>query len=63
MATGDTRGNRYDETFTITQDERSGTFGSLECAIRRSRPRCVHLQCTILGHEAESRGTYYRRAH
>lgn len=59
MAKCDTCGNDYDKSFTIQQNDRSGTFDSFECAIHAFAPTCEQCGCRIIGHGMESEGTYY----
>lgn len=59
MATCDTCGNDYDNTFTMTRGAQSGTFDSFECAIPAFAPRCAHCGCMILGHGVDApEGTF-----
>jgi len=59
----DVCGNTYDKTFTITQQDRRGTFDSFECAIHAFAPVCAHCGCRILGHGSESDGRMFCCAH
>ncbi len=63
MARCDVCGNEYDKAFTITQQDRNGTFDSFECAIHALAPRCAHCSCAIIGHGVEAAGTIYCCAH
>ncbi len=63
MARCDVCGNDYDKAFTLSQQERTGTFDSFECAIHAFAPRCAHCQCAVIGHGVESDGTIYCCAH
>jgi Rieske Fe-S protein len=63
MAVCDVRGNDYDKAFTLVQGQRKGVFDSFECAIHAFAPRCEHCGCTIIGHGAESDGSFYCCAH
>lgn len=63
MAVCDVCGNDYDDAFTITRGEHSGTYDSFECAISAMAPNCAHCGCKIIGHGMESTGTYYCCAH
>jgi hypothetical protein len=53
MAVCDMCGNDYDRSFTITRDDRSRTYDSLECAITDWAPACGHCGCRVLGHGVE----------
>ena len=59
----DVCGNEYDKIFRITQDGRSMSFDSFECAIQAFAPVCVHCDCRILGHGVEQGGRIYCCAH
>ncbi|MCC6471066.1 MAG: hypothetical protein IT563_22305 [Alphaproteobacteria bacterium] len=56
-------GNDYDKAFMISQDGRSQTFDSFECAIHALAPRCAHCQCRIVGHGIEASGKTFCCAH
>ena len=45
MATCDVCGNDYDKTFRVTQNGRSMTFDSFECAISALAPVCSYCNC------------------
>ena len=59
MARCDTCGNDYDKAFSITQQGKSHTFDSFECAIHMLAPSCSHCGCRIIGHGVEANGTFY----
>lgn len=59
MARCDTCGNDYDKAFTVTQQGKSHTFDSFECAIHMLAPSCSHCGCRIIGHGVEANGTFY----
>ena len=61
MATCDVCGNDYDKTLHVTQNGRSMTFDSFECAISAMAPVCSHCNCRIMGHGVEQGGTLYLR--
>ncbi|MEV0294188.1 hypothetical protein [Nocardia sp. NPDC050710] len=63
MATCDTCGNEYHNTFTITRDGTTGTFDSFECAAAALAPDCAHCGCRILGHGVEAGETIFCCAH
>lgn len=63
MATCETCGNDYHDTFTITRGDRSGTFDSFECAIQSMAPLCNHCGCRILGHGIDAQGRIFCCAH
>jgi len=63
MAKCDICGNDYDKTFQITQQGRTLTFDSFECAIHAMAPTCAHCACRILGHGVEEGGKVYCCAH
>jgi hypothetical protein len=53
MAVCDTCGNDYHRPLTVSQDGRTYTFDSLECAIQRLAPSCAHCGCRVIGHGLE----------
>ncbi|GAA1972173.1 hypothetical protein GCM10009817_10410 [Terrabacter lapilli] len=53
MAVCDMCGNDYARSFTITRDDRSRTYDSLECAITDWAPACGNCGCRVLGHGVE----------
>lgn len=59
MARCDMCGNDYDKAFTVTQQGKSHTFDSFECAIHMLAPVCSHCGCRIIGHGVEADGTFY----
>jgi len=59
MAKCDVCGNDYDKTFQITQQGRTQTFDSFECAIHAIAPTCTHCSCRIVGHGVEEGGKIY----
>ena len=59
MARCDMCGNDYDKAFTVTQQGKSHTFDSFECAIHMLAPTCSHCGCRIIGHGVEANGTFY----
>lgn len=63
MSRCDVCGNEYDKAFTITEGSRKGTYDSFECAIHGFAPRCVHCNCTIIGHGVEADGKFFCCAH
>lgn len=63
MARCEVCGNDYDKAFQITQQGRSMTFDSFECAIHAMAPVCKHCNCRIVGHGVEERGDIYCCAH
>jgi len=63
MARCDVCGNDYDKTLTVTQNGKTHTFDSFECAIHAMAPTCAHCSCRIIGHGLEASGTYYCCAH
>lgn len=63
MAACATCGNEYDKAFTVTMNGKTRTFDSFECAIHLLAPSCAHCGCKILGHGAESGGTFFCCAH
>lgn len=57
-------GNEYDKAFTVTtHDGGEHAFDSFECAIHMLAPTCARCGCRVLGHGAESDGTFYCCAH
>jgi len=63
MATCDTCGNVYEETFQLTMKGRSYDFDSFECAIHALAPECDHCGCRILGHGVQNGDTMLCCAH
>jgi hypothetical protein len=63
MAQCDVCGNDYDKAFVVTQQGRTMTFDSFECAIHAMAPQCAHCQCRIVGHGIEAQGRMYCCAH
>lgn len=63
MAVCDMCGNDDARSFTITRDDRSGTYDSLECAISDWAPACGHCGCRVLGHAVEVDGTLFCSTH
>jgi hypothetical protein len=63
MAKCDLCGNDYDKSFQVTQQGKTFTFDSFECAIEKMAPRCEHCGCRIIGHGLEKAGTMYCCAH
>lgn len=59
----DTCGNDYDKAFQVVMAGKTHTFDSFECAIHRLAPSCKQCGCRIIGHGAESNGTFYCCAH
>ncbi len=59
MAKCDMCGNDYDKAFQITQEGKTHTFDSFECAIQMMAPVCAHCQCRIIGHGMEAEGKMY----
>jgi hypothetical protein len=59
MAKCDVCGNDYDKPIQITQQGRTMTFDSFECAINAMAPRCAHCDCRIIGHGVEAKGKTY----
>src|SRR3954468_3116646 len=63
MAKCDHCSNEYDKAFRITQNGRTMTFDSFECAIHALAPTCAHCDCHIVGHGVEQDGAVYCCAH
>lgn len=63
MATCDVCGNEYDKLFTITHEDRTGSFDSFECAISAMAPVCANCGVTIIGHGVEDAEQMYCCAH
>jgi len=63
MAICDTCGNDYHRSLNVTQDGRTYTFDSLECAIQRLAPSCAHCGCRIIGHGLEIDEVVYCCSH
>lgn len=59
----DVCGNDYAHAFTVTQDKRTMTFDSFECAIHAMAPRCAHCACAIIGHGVSREGVIFCCAH
>jgi hypothetical protein len=58
-----TCGNTYDKAFEVHRDGQVLTFDSLECAVHKLAPLCMHCGCRILGHGLEANGTIFCCAH
>jgi hypothetical protein len=56
-------GNRYDKTFSVVMDGKAHVFDSFECAIHALAPRCLHCQCTVIGHGVEAQGQIFCCVH
>jgi hypothetical protein len=63
MARCDVCGNDYDRTFEVRHDGRSYTFDSIECAVQRIAPLCLHCGCRVIGHGVEQDGEVFCCAH
>lgn len=63
MATCEVCGNDYDKAFEVKAGGRTHVFDSFECAIHKLAPRCVHCNCTVIGHGVEAAGKMYCCAH
>lgn len=63
MATCDTCGNSYENTFRITMKDQSYDFDSFECAIHALAPACEHCGCRVLGHGVENNDMVFCCAH
>lgn len=64
MAKCDVCGNDYPRSFQLTTNEgKTFTFDSFECAIHKVAPQCKHCGCRIIGHGAEADGEMYCCAH
>lgn len=50
MATCETCGNDYEDTFRVIFKNRTYEFDSIECAAHVLAPTCEHCGCRILGH-------------
>jgi hypothetical protein len=63
MARCDVCGNDYDKALRVTQQGRTMTFDSFECAIHAMAPHCAHCDCRVVGHGIEAAGKIYCCAH
>jgi Rieske Fe-S protein len=54
MATCETCGNAYEDTFQVTMKGLSYDFDSFECAIHALAPACKHCGCRVLGHGVQN---------
>jgi hypothetical protein len=63
MPNCDVCANEYDKTFSITQNGRSMTTDSFECAISAMAPLCANCKSRIIGHGVEQGGNIYCCAH
>lgn len=63
MAKCDCCGNDYHNAFTVTQDGRTYTFDSFQCAITTMAPTCASCGCRVIGHGIESGGSMYCSRH
>lgn len=59
MAKCDCCGNSYQNTITVTMNDKSYHFDCFECAIHKLAPECAHCGCKIIGHGVEAKGKYY----
>lgn len=59
MARCDVCGNEYDKAFQVSQQGRTMTFDSFECAIHAMAPTCAHCGCKIVGHGVETEGRIF----
>ena len=63
MATCETCGNDYEESFRIIVKDRSYNFDSFECAIHALAPSCEHCGCRVLGHGVQFDETIFSCVH
>jgi hypothetical protein len=65
MSICDVCGNDYDKAFSVTTSEgETYVFDSIECAIHKIAPECIHCGCRIIGHGIEAHdGRYFCCAH
>jgi hypothetical protein len=63
MARCDVCGNDYDKAFQVTQQGRTMTFDSFECAIQALAPTCEHCGCRVVGHGVEKDDAIYCCVH
>jgi len=59
MAVCERCGNDYDKAFQVTQQGKTQTFDSFECAIQSMAPQCAHCGTRIIGHGLEAGGEMY----
>ena len=59
MATCDTCGNNYDNSFEVVRGGNSHTFDCFECAIHLLAPECAHCRCKVIGHGVEVDGAVF----
>ncbi|MGB7755329.1 MAG: hypothetical protein WBL23_04620 [Salinisphaera sp.] len=50
MARCDTCGNEYEHAFEITQNGKTYTFDTFQCAIHHMAPTCPACGCQVIGH-------------
>jgi phage terminase large subunit GpA-like protein len=63
MARCDVCGNDYDRAFQVTQEGKTWTFDSFECAIHACAPTCAHCSCKIVGHGVQAGSKIYCCVH
>ncbi len=63
MARCEVCGNNYDKAFQISQNGKTYTFDSFECAINVLAPKCSHCGCSIIGHGVEEGDQIYCCVH
>ena len=63
MATCETCGNDYEDSFRIILKDRSYDFDSFECAIHALAPACEHCGCRVLGHGVQFDDTIFCCVH
>ncbi|MCH8073425.1 MAG: hypothetical protein IIA09_15915 [Proteobacteria bacterium] len=63
MATCETCGNDYEDSFRIIVKDRSYDFDSFECAIHALAPSCEHCGCRVLGHGVQFDDTIFCCVH
>jgi hypothetical protein len=52
----DVCGNEYERCLRVTQDGKTQTFDSFECAIHAMAPVCAHCGCRVIGHGIAAAG-------
>lgn len=63
MATCDTCGNEYEQSFQILMLGKTYTFDSFECAINRLAPSCGRCGTRVIGHGIQKGGEIFCCAH
>jgi hypothetical protein len=63
MATCETCGNDYEDTFRVIFKNRTYEFDSIECAAHALAPSCENCGCRVLGHGVQFDETIFCCVH